>query len=54
MKSNRNCFILIADGFEDKSVSQTVAFFRNHNIEPTFLNLFASPLTDELFAQLSG
>ncbi|WP_420628440.1 hypothetical protein [Candidatus Leptofilum sp.] len=52
MKSiNSNCCILIADGFAEKSVSQAVDFFLRQGIKPTFLNLFVSPLADELYTK---
>lgn len=50
IKSNKSCFILLADGFAEKSVSQAVAFFQASSLTPTFLSLYQSSITNKLVA----
>ncbi len=47
-KSNRNCYLLIADGFAEKSVSQAVEFFLASNVDFSFLTLFLGRLNSKL------
>ena len=51
MKLNRSCYLLIADGFAEESVSQTIEYFRLNEIEITFLTLFLSQLGKKLLVR---
>jgi hypothetical protein len=51
IKSNKSCFILLADGFAEKSVSEAADFFQVNGLTPTFLSLYQSPITNKLVAQ---
>lgn len=50
MKSNRNCFVLVADGFIENSVRQTAEFFLTTGVNLTFLSLYRSPAINQLAA----
>lgn len=48
MKSNRNCFVLVADGFNEESIAQTAEYFRDINVNLTFLSLYLNQATANL------
>lgn len=54
MKSNKNCFLVVAEGFDEKSIAQTAEFFCSSRVNLTVFSLYSSPSTYELAAKYSG
>ncbi|MEZ4591305.1 MAG: hypothetical protein R3D55_09190 [Chloroflexota bacterium] len=54
MKSNGNCFVLVADGFNENSVRQTAEFFLTNDVNLTFLSLYRSPVINKLAAKFAA
>lgn len=48
MKSNKSCYLLVAEGFDEESVAQTAEFFRLSRVKLTILSLYFSPKTEAL------
>ena len=53
MKSNKNCFLVVAEGFDEKSIAQTAEFFCSSHVNLTVFSLYSSPSTYELAAKYS-
>jgi hypothetical protein len=48
--SNKNCYLLISEGFAEKSVSEAVEFFHTNGIILTLLSLYTNETTNALAA----
>lgn len=50
MMSNKNCFVLVADGFAENSIAQTAEFFSDTSMNPVLVSLYLSQNVQNLAA----